>query len=103
MTQLSLLSEPRARANDPETSKAAANIVRPTAGWMEFRIMSAFDSYGPLTDDELTDALPEFYPPTVKSARSRLSKRGLLVPNGTRPSHRGRDMTVWTPTPEVAA
>jgi hypothetical protein len=99
--QLAFFVEPRARAVDPATSHAAAaQVTEP--GWTEFRILAAYDSYGPLTDDELCEALPEFYGPTLKTARSRLTKRGLLEANGTRPSFRGRDMTVWTPTPEEA-
>ena len=102
MTQLALFRGPQARAGDPTTSHvAAATVTEP--GLTEFRIMAAFESYGPLTDDELCEALPEFYPPTLKTARSRLSKRGALVPNGVRPSARGRYMTVWTPAPEEAA
>jgi hypothetical protein len=49
-----------------------------------------------MTDDEIAARLPTCYPPTVKSARSRLSGQGLLVDSGVRrPSVRGRDQIVW--------
>jgi predicted ArsR family transcriptional regulator len=51
---------------------------------------------GPLTDEEIAARLPGLYEPTVRTARSRLSKRGLVVPTGeTRRSARGREMHVW--------
>jgi hypothetical protein len=91
--QLVFFAEPAARRTDPATSHAAAALV---AAGVEERIVAAFAEYGALTDDELTEALPEFYPPTVKTARSRLSKRGVLIPTGgTRMSFRNRAMTVW--------
>jgi hypothetical protein len=94
--QLSLLTEPRARGNDPGTSHAAAAAVSASAGYTQFLIMGAFDAHGDLTDDELCQALQAEWWPTVKSARSRLTKAGLLVRTGeTRKSVRGVDQIVW--------
>lgn len=97
--QLTLLAEPRSRAKDPATSKAAAATQ---TGGVEAEIMFVFTlSSGPgWTDDEVCRALPLFYAPTVKSARSRLSNRGLLVDSGERrKSDRGRDQIVWRLAP----
>lgn len=93
--QLSLLSEPRARAYDPPTSHAAA-VSLPPCGALEQAILETFTRHGPLTDEEACELLPEVYGPTLRTCRSRLAKRGLLVPTGSlRPSSRGRDMRVW--------
>lgn len=92
-TQLELLNEPKARRRDRATSHAAAGQVRP--GPTETAILTVLRMAGPLTDDELCHRLPGLYGPTVKTARSRLAKRGLLVPEGTRLSSRQREMTVW--------
>jgi hypothetical protein len=90
------MTAPSQRADDPITSHVAAATVTTTAGLTEFRILSAFDAHGPLTDDELCQALQAEWWPTVKSARSRLVKRGLLVATGdVRPSVRGCDQQVW--------
>lgn len=85
---------PRHRVSDPDTSRAAAESVDPKPA--ETAILAEFDRFGMLNDDELCQQLPEFYPPTIRTARSRLAKAGVLVDSGTRrPSLRGRQMTVW--------
>ena len=95
MNQLALFRGPQARAGDPSTSRDAAAAQRDPRG-VEAAILVAFADIGPCTDDELCDELACWYPPTVKSARSRLSKRGLLVDTGcTRPSLRGCQQKVW--------
>lgn len=93
------LTLPAARATDPETSHAAAAAV--PSGVVEAAVMRVFvrkfSTYGcGMTDDELVAALPEHHGPTVKSARSRLSKSGRLVNSGcTALSNRGRASIVW--------
>lgn len=95
MNQLTLLSEPRARRRDPETSQAAAKSI--SHGALERKILEAFHYYPNLSDDELCQVLRTSYWPTVKTRRSALSKRGLLVDSGERrPSVRQRDQIVWT-------
>lgn len=85
---------PAARRTDPETSHQAAESV--PAGAVEARVLAMFRLFQALTDDELADQLPEHHPPTTKSARSRLSKAGVLFDSGMRrPSNRGRQMIVW--------
>ena len=102
--QLSLFATPAARASDPSTSQQAADVIA-NAGGVEAEILDLFhrlaNTYAAgwakgLTDDEIVNCLDGRYHATVKSARSRLSKRGLLVPCGERPSRRGRPMTAWT-------
>lgn len=98
-TQLALFRGPQARGCDPITAHVAAATVN-EPGYTEFRILAAFDVHGALTDDELVEMLPDFYGPTIRTARSRLTKKGLIVPTGaTRLSGRGRDMTVWQVAP----
>lgn len=87
---------PRHRATDPETSKQAAAGQCP--GALEAEILEVFhvDGGRGLTDDELVSVLRPRYGPTVKTARSRLAKRGVLVDTGQRRlSNRGRLMAVW--------
>lgn len=87
-----LAPHPRHRHTDPDTSRAAAA----NAENVEHLIRAIFQGGGNYTDDELAAALPDHHPPTVKTARSRLSGRGLLVDTGMRrPSQRGREMIVW--------
>lgn len=95
MSQLSLFAEPEARATDPPTSHAAAEAVSHEAGRQETRIMERFAMFGPMTDETLCMRSPQWYGPTIRTARSRLSKRGFLVPDGVEKNSRGRDMTIW--------
>ncbi len=98
--QLTLgVDEPRARRADPDTSRDAAQSIRP--GRTEAKILAMFPLVTTIprrgvTDDELAWMLPEIHPPTVKTARSRLTKAGLLVDSGERrDSNRGRSQIVW--------
>lgn len=100
MTALTLFDQsphPRHRRTDPDTSRAAAACQQPSA--LEAEIVNTFRLHRPhigLTDDQLCRLLPDRYAPTVKTARSRLAKRGVLVDTGQRQrSNRGRDMAVW--------
>ena len=90
------------RIGDPSTSDAAAASITP--GRTERQIIAAFKNHRAMTgeglcDDELARVLQFthlLHGPTVKSARSRLTKAGLLVDSGLRrPSSRGRDQIVW--------
>ena len=94
--QLTLLDMPRARATDPATSHAAASSQLPHVGSQENRVLERFAIYGPMCDDELVARSPQWHGPTIKTCRSRLTKRGLLVDTGERrPSVRGKDQIVW--------
>jgi hypothetical protein len=91
-----------ARYGDPDTAHQAARHI---TGRTEHQILDVFDlavltRRGGFTDDELCAALPRVYPPTVKSARSRLSRKGALVDSGgRRVSRRGVPMIVWVLDP----
>lgn len=96
MSQLELFSQPKARRTDPDTSRAAALSVLPMVGSQENRVLELFAIHGPSTDDEICTRAPQWHPPTLKTCRSRLSKRGLLIDSGARrPSLRGKDQIVW--------
>lgn len=97
MTDLTLFDTGAARASDPDTSHAAAARQR---GGARPAILAAYRAHGPMCDDELAAVLPDFYPPTVKSARTRLSNDGFLVDTGDRrPSVRGCAQIVWALVP----
>lgn len=91
--QLELWNGPKARGTDPVTSHAAAALVDP--GPTERAILAVVRAHGPSTDDDICSYLPGLNPPTVKTARSRLSKTGALVPCGEGVSLRQRRMTKW--------
>lgn len=81
-----------ARHADPDTSRQAAA----RAGSVEDLIVDVFVDGVRLTDSELCARLDDHYGPTVKSARSRLTARGVLADTGQRrPSPRGRPQIVW--------
>ena len=84
-----------ARTTDPETSHAAARKI---TGGVEAAIRDEFATIdiGNLTDDELCDRMRGWHPPTVKSARSRLAKKGWLEDSGVRrASDTGSTMICW--------
>lgn len=84
---------PMARASDPQTSHDAKRAVTP--GRTEAKILEVLGDFY-MTDDEIAYALRPMHGPTVKSARSRLTKAGLVVDAGfCRLSERGQRMTVW--------
>jgi hypothetical protein len=95
--QLSLFRGPQARATDPATSHEAAAAVTPAASELENDILACLRVFGPLTDDEICQRLDAEWWPTVKTARSRLLDRGLVMPTGEkRMSVRNRPQQVWS-------
>ena len=85
-----------ARISDGDTATAAAQSITP--GRTERVILAHFERCGMwLTDDELCRDLGNLYHgPTVRTARSRLSKAGVLVDSGKRGrSARGRAQICW--------
>lgn len=91
------VSEPRARHDDPETSRLAASSVVERRSELESLILITVTCHDfGMTDDEICAVLPRRHPPTVKTARTRLSNAGLLVDTGEkRLSNRQRSMIVW--------
>ena len=89
---------PRHRQDDRETAVEAAVAVARCASAVESEIREMFAVEGPggLTDDELCAACEDRYGPTVKTARSRLARSGVLEDSGVRRlSGRGRAQIVW--------
>lgn len=85
----------RVRHGDPETSVHAGRRARQS---MTQAILDSFARRGPLTDDELASALPHYPSPSLKTARSRLSKSKpprLVWSGDKRPSNTGSPMLVW--------
>lgn len=91
----SLFDQPRARASDPHTSRAAAGKV--WSGLADL-VVESLAFHGPATDDELCERLnviPRRWP-SIKTARSRVTHaedpaKRLIVDTGC-----VRDgMTVW--------
>ena len=100
LTLWDTVPHPRARAVDTQTALDAARSITP--GRTERHILDLFHTephlwaLGGMTDDEIAARLPLLYPPTCKSARSRLTNQGLRVDSGERrPSIRGRDLIGW--------
>lgn len=82
------------RRTDPVSSIEAAQRISGRTERLVMQTSACFPDG--LTDDELAARLPALYGPTVKSARSRCSRQGLLVDSGvTRPSVRGVAQIVW--------
>lgn len=91
-------STARHRRADPQTSADAARSVDGHA--VEDVVLAIHrDHPEGLTDQELVEiacAAADRDPGTVKTARSRVAKRGWLRDSGhTRPSPRGQPMIVW--------
>lgn len=96
IAQLDLFNQPKVRHDSPDTSRDAARAVQQHAGQLENLILTEFCLADGMTDDELAYVLCDYHAPTVKTCRSRLSKRGLLVDSGERrKSSRQRDQIVW--------
>lgn len=79
-----LLAEPRARHNDPQTSKAAARRMREATPNLHHQILDVLGRYSALTKDEVGVALaidPRRWP-SVASALSQLKRSGMLVWTG---------------------
>ena len=93
--QLELFNQPKTRHTDTSTSRDAARAVTQHAGALENLILETFCLSDGLTDEALCERLPERYGPTVRTCRSRLSKRGLLVAAGVVKNSRGHNMTQW--------
>jgi hypothetical protein len=99
--QLALIAEPTARRNDIDTATTAATAQLPGAKNVEALILRTLTLRGPMTDHELALAIPDRHPPTLSTARARLTRRGLVVETeARRPSVFGHPMVVWSLAPE---
>lgn len=70
-----------ARADDPRTSLEAADSVTDLTGKQQL-VLNTLAAYGPMTDEQLVDLLPKMSPSGVRSRRSELVERGLVVDSG---------------------
>lgn len=96
MRQLALIAEPRHRSTDPDTSRAAAKSIEPHAGYLEAEIVKVCHlSHTPLTAQWIANRLEVRNPGrwdegTIRTAVSRVAKKGLIVPVGYGTTSRGR-------------
>lgn len=100
MNQLSLLNQPRARHDNPHTSKAAAESVAPASGYLESRIVDACKGISALTAEQIAGILGVREPGrwdegTIRTAVSRASRRGVIVPDGFGVTTRGRQAVAY--------
>lgn len=94
----------RARKTDPKTSQQAADSVRNITATHE-RILDILREYGPMNDEQIADIceyqvqkadMPYVSESGLRSRRSELVSRGLVVDSGDRVKMRsGRNSIVW--------
>lgn len=94
----------KARKTDPKTSHAAADSVRNITATHE-RILDILREYGPMNDEQIADIceyqvqkadMPHVSESGLRSRRSELVARGLVVDSGDRVKMRsGRNSIVW--------
>jgi len=97
--QLVLVAEPRHRATDGHTSKAAAASVAQVSGYLEAQIVKVAHN-GPFTAQQIASILEVREPGrwdegTIRTAVSRAAKRGLLIADGTGLTTRGREAVAY--------
>ncbi len=102
--QLSLLNQPRARKNDRATSKAAASSVQHVSGYLENQIVATVAMCGHVTAEHIARTLLQIEPGrwdegTIRSAVSRVAKRGHIIPAGEGKTSRGSRATTWKTAP----
>lgn len=94
-----------ARDTDPHTSHEAAKAIG-NLNNSEKDVLYVARKMADFTDEELVDQFARAVkvgfvrpvsPQRIRTARSQLERRGLIVPTLLRrPSQYGRDMTVWS-------
>ena len=101
MTQLSLLNRPDVRGMthraDPLTSRRAAERIAPKRTALHTRVLAAFATHGPMTDETL-ERLPDFAaygPSTIRKRRSELYQQGAVQAAGEATNSRGHRMVIW--------
>jgi hypothetical protein len=91
--------------NDPYTSIEAAEVIARKRTELHGRVLEAFDTRGPMTDEEL-EQLPAFVPygpSTIRKRRSELYQQGSLEVCGERRNSRDRKMLIWRKTERAEA
>lgn len=89
----------KARNTDPKTSHAAADSVRNITATHKF-VLALIEVHGPLNDEDLLalylDQVGVISPSGLRSRRSELVDRGLVVDSGERVKMlSGRNSIVW--------
>ena len=94
----------KARKSDPTTSHEAAKSVRNITATQQ-RILDVLEGYGPMNDEQLFEifdyqfrkaGLPRVSESGLRSRRSELVARGLVVDSGERQKMAsGRNSIVW--------
>lgn len=93
--QVALFDAPagRTRHSDPVSSVLAARKQR---GGAEAAILDVLAVYGPLHADAICAHRPAWYPPTIRTAISRLVRKELIRPTGeTALSDRGCEQMIY--------
>lgn len=98
-------AQPRARHSDPDTSHQAAAVVKQGSAAMNAAILCVVEWYWSLTGEpatafQIAHRVEELEPDRwdeggIRSAVSRLGKRGLLVKDGKGKSPRGQPCDKW--------
>lgn len=102
--QLTLVAQPRARHDNPATAKAAAESVAHGAGYLEAQIAAVVAQCQPVIAEGIAGVLEYRHPGrwtvgTVVTAVSRVAARGLIIPDGTGLTSRGRAATAYRVAP----
>lgn len=87
---------PLSRANDPETSKSAAEVVAPSLTELQALVLGTYDARGPMSARK-AERLLEFEgwePNTIRKRISELSRAGHLVSVGIDGRERA-SITIW--------
>lgn len=92
----SLFDQPGVRLTDPETSALAAQRLRASSGLLIQTIRHALTDHGPLTHDEIVDAVnltwpDRWLPATIVTACARAG----LYEVGREHNARGNPVAVW--------
>lgn len=85
---------------DTDTSKAAAEKVKPKASWVRARVIDCLTRQGPMTTVQIAKAIGIAYE-TVQPRTSEARAQGLIVDTGRRGPSRdpGKQSIVWAVAP----
>lgn len=85
--------DPPAQRHSPE-SVGAAHEIKVSAGTLRAQVLDLLSERGPLTDEEIQDALG-MNPSTERPRRIELWKAGKVTKCGRRPTRSGRMAALW--------
>lgn len=101
--QMDLLSGdvPPPHQHGSATSAAAADQIASSAATLREQILSLLRGHGPMTDEQMQDAL-NMAGDTQRPRRRELEKAGLIFKQSTGTTRSGRSAQVWAAIPESA-